>query len=142
MNILVFTHNEQHKKELFGWIGEACASAEVRNTMGAPITSTLGDTWLLAIDNEMLQGFCAITLQKNGKAKLHAFHSELSSKSGQVESALITEAVKQSGKMGAQSVSVVDYAERYRIYKLQGWKAGVERGKRFRNYSKELEGGK
>ncbi|MHB1490002.1 MAG: hypothetical protein ACYCTH_05825 [Cellulomonas sp.] len=142
MHVLVFTHCDADKKTLFGWIGEACASADVRNTLGAPITSSPGDTWLLAIDGEVLQGFCAITLLKSGKAKLHAFHSELSKKSGQAETALIKEAVNQANKMGAKSISVVDYTERHQVYELQGWKAGVERGKHFRDYSKELEGGK
>lgn len=142
MDMMILKHNDADKNELFSWIGEACASAEVRNTLGAPITSTAGDTWLLAIDNQVLQGFCAITRLKSGKAKLHAFHSELSTKSGQVESALICESVKQADKMGAKSISVVDYTERYRVYELQGWKVGAERGKRFRDYSKELEGDK
>ena len=142
MHVLVFTHGDTDKKELFGWIGEACASAEVRNTLGAPITSSPGDTWLLAIDGGVLQGFCAITLLKSGKAKLHAFHSELSSKSGQAETALIKEAVKQAKNLGANSINVVDYTERHKVYEMQGWKAGVERGKRFRDYSKGLEGGK
>ncbi len=142
MNILTLAHNDCDKKELFGWIGEACANPAVRTALGAPITSTPGDVWLLAIDDQKLQGFCAITLLKSGKAKLHAFHSELSTTSGKVESSLIGAAVKQAEKMGAQSIAVVDYVERHRVYDLQGWKAGVERGKRFREYSKTLNGGK
>lgn len=140
--VLVFTHCDADKKELFGWIGEACASAEVRNALGAPITSTPGDVWVLAIDNEALQGFCALTLQKSGKARLHAFYSELSKQSVQVETTLIREAVKQANKMGAKTISVVDYIERHRVYELQGWKAGMERGNRFCDYSKELKEGK
>lgn len=142
MEILTLTHNDHDKKELFGWIGEACTSASVRNAMGAPITSTSGDVWLLAIDDLKLQGFCAITLLKSSKAKLHAFHSDLSTKSIKVESALLSAAVKQASNMGATSLNVVDYMERHRVYETQGWTAGIERGKRFCEYSKKLGGEK
>lgn len=141
MKTLTFTHSDTEKKELFAWIGEACASAAVRNELGAPITSTPGDIWILAVEGEALHGFCAVTVQKNGKAKMHGFYSDLSGKAGMAESMLIPAAEQQAMALGAKSIHVVDFVERRRVYEFQGWKAGIERGKRFRDYSKELKEG-
>lgn len=138
MRILTIPHTLERRRELFAWIGEACASAVVRNALGAPITSALGeDTWLLAIDGDELLGFCAVQMLKSRKAaKLHAFYTYL--RNGKDDDALRDTAARFAAGAGATEISITDHAANADAYSRQGWEVQGARGNQYAVFRKAL----
>ena len=140
MDILRFEHDEKHKRELFGWIGEACASAAVRAELGGPITSSPGNVWFLAVEGKRLLGFCGVSVSpKTKKAKLHGMVVLEPTKNGAIEETLHTSAEIEAMGRGAGELLSVDKEEKRKTFETLGWKAIGERGKQYRIFSKTLE---
>ncbi len=140
MDVLRFEHDEKHKRELFGWIGEACASAAVRSELGSPITSRPGDVWFLAVEKKRLLGFCGVSLfPKTKKAKLHGMVVLDPSKNGATEEALHTSSWIEAMGHGVEELQTVDKEEKRTFLEGQGWKVVGNRGKQYRIFSKTLE---
>ena len=140
MDILRLEHDEKHKRELFGWIGEACASASVRAELGGPITSSPGDVWFVAVEGKRLLGFCGLSIsEKTKKAKLHGM-VVLDPSNGLMDERLHMSAeVEAKGSGRANELLFVDKGTKQRDFENQGWKVIGERGKLYRIFSKTLE---
>ena len=139
MKTLRFEHKDQDKRELFGWIGEACASAEVRNSLGAPITSSAGDVWLVVTKDNALLGFCAISrLKSRNAARMHALYSVDTALALTVESTLRKAAENEAIAAGASEISTVDKVERVKVYEFNKWQVTGTRGQNYRTSSKQL----
>ena len=136
MRIFVLPHDEAHKRELFGLIGEFCASSAVRNALGAPISSVSGrDTWLVAMNDDEVTGFCALQALKNGKtAKLHALYG----KQPKVTAKLRKEALQLAKIKEIQEISVIDRDSLAPVYQAEGWLGNHVRGQ-YVTYSRVVE---
>lgn len=140
MDTLRFEHDEKHKRELFGWIGEACASPAVRAELGGPITSRPGDVWFLAVEGERLLGFCGVSVStKTKKAKIHGLVILDPTKKGEVEERLHMSAEVEAKGRRAEELLSVDKEEKQKTFETLGWKVVGERGKQYRIFSKTLE---
>ncbi len=127
MELLKFTHDVHDlpkTRELFGLVGEFCVDPVIRAELGAPISSAAGDTWLVAKDGEAVQGFCVISMQKNGKAKLHALYAPTAALSGSLRRA----ATKEAKGAGAKAITYTVPAAQAEAMKKDGWTEGVARG--------------
>nr|EES51962.1 MAG: hypothetical protein UBAL3_95390023 [Leptospirillum ferrodiazotrophum] len=138
MDVLRFPHDDKNKRDLFGWIGEVCASASVRAELGAPVTSAPGDVWFVAVEGKRLLGFCGVSILKNRKAKLHGM-VVLAPSQKSIEETLKTMAEVEAIGHGATEILVVDKETRQKEYEGQGWKVIGDRGKQYRLFSKALE---
>lgn len=126
MDILKYVYEVHTPKtrELFGLVGEFCVDPVVRAELGAPISSQPGDVWLVAMDGGEVQGFCCITLQKNGKAKLHALYAPSAATVG----SLRRTAVKEAKSVSANAITHIAQAAQSTTLEKEGWRAGTARG--------------
>lgn len=120
-------------RALFALVGEFCASASIRSDMGAPISSAQGDTWLVAKSGEAVVGFCIVSQQKNGIAKLHGLFAP----SADAANKLLAAAVKAAKNAGATGMTHTAAAAHVAPLKKHGWVAGPARGQ-YVTYTKEL----
>lgn len=125
MEIRKFIFEGAQKRKLFALVGEFCVDAKLRAELGAPISSAPGDIWLVGIiDGEAVTGFCALTPQKNGKARLHAFHAD----THVVAKALRREAVKEAKGISANALHYTASGELTEILMHEGWAPSLTRG--------------
>ena len=135
MKIQRYEHNDEKKRELFGWIGEACASIAIRNHLGNAISSKPGDVWLLAIEGDQLLGFCSVSpLKSQSAGNLHALYAFPDSKEQAVESKLRKAAVAEAKKMELEAIRITDFRKLKPFYTKDGWKAVGDRGQNYHVY--------
>lgn len=135
--IKIIIHDAEHKRELFGLIGEACASAAVHRQLGIPIVSANGDCWIIATDvaGEMA-GMCGLSPLKSGASiKLHGLYA---GEDAELLTTLKNEACKQVKKMGAKELLITDQISFKSTYEQEGWQMVGPRGKKYLAYRKEI----
>ena len=138
MDILVFTHDapgSPKTRELFGLVGEFCASATLRAELGTPISSAQGDTWLVAQEREgePVAGFCVVSRQKNGRARLHALLAPTAALSGALRRAAATHARAAGAKTMAHTAPSTQSAAMCK----DGWRPAQVRGQ-YITFEKDL----
>jgi hypothetical protein len=140
IEITRYPHDAEHKRELFGLIGEFCVSLKVRNELGGPISSDENHVWFVATaPDRSVVGFVSVIPQKGGKAKLaHLYLPVIAAWSGGIEIRLIKACEQEALKMGAKELHTVDYARREKFYHIHGWRKGAQRGQ-FITYTKSLK---
>ena len=120
-------------RALFSLVGAFCVDPAVRADLGAPISSEPGDTWILAQEKDKVEGFCIVSNQKNGRARLHALYAPMA----RVQKALRDEAVLVAAGLGAGAIAYVAPAIRGKALGKEGWKAGTARGQ-YRTFEREV----
>ena len=136
MDLLVLTHDAPGSpgtRKLFALVGEYCADASLRSDLGTPISSAPGDAWLIARDGEAVAGFCVVSSQKNGRAKLHALHAPTAAIAGTLRRA----AIKQAKAGGAKEIAYTAAPSEAAALRKDGWARGQERGQ-YITFTKEL----
>ncbi len=141
-SIKPFIHNEEQKRDLFGFIGEYCASKFVREVLGGLITSELGQFWFVALTQHgEVMGFASILPQK-GKAKMAHLCVDLQETPDVVKQALeknlINVCEEKACQLGLAEIHTVDYVKREQFYFIYGWQKGAVKGQ-FATYTKELK---
>lgn len=140
MKIKLYRHDDSNKRELFSVVGEACVSIDVRNAIGNPITSSPGDTWLVAMDGDSLCGFCILSFLKSGNANLHGFYVAETALAVTVDARLREAAEKEAGKQGSHEIRTIDFERRRLVYETRRWSVAGQRGKQFLLYTKQIKG--
>lgn len=133
--IRIIMYDAEHKRELFGLIGEACTSATVHRLLGNPIVSAKGDCWIIAVDDAgELTGMCCLSPSKTS-IKLHGLYANDNSK---LLAKLRSEACKQAKKMGAKELVITDRVGLRDTYEHEGWQVVGPRGKNYLAYRKDI----
>jgi len=134
-------HTAATKQELFGLIGEFCASTKVREALGGPISSDENHIWFVAVSpSDEVIGFVAVVPQKGGKAKMVHLYIAIEGKwSAGIQKRLVEACEQEAKDMQDVELHTVDYSAREAWYKIYGWQASGHRG-RFATYSKRLDG--
>lgn len=138
MNIIRLPHDAEHKRELFGLIGEYCASAEVRASLGGPISSDEQHVWFVALQPDgAVAGFAAAVPQSNARGRIAHLYIT-APKFHALEAKLLRACEKELAGSGRLHLSLIDYARRESFYHVHGWTAGAARGQ-FTTYTKEVK---
>lgn len=140
MKIERIIHNTERRRELFGLIGEFCASRETTNELGAQVTSEPGDVWFIALVAGEVAGFAAIHPQKNGRARMMHLYVVPGVTIQGVDRRLVQACETEAKSMGVRELVTVDYGKRQRFYEFNGWRPDGQRG-RFLTYEKRLSDG-
>ena len=135
--IKILPHEPEHKKELFGLIGEACASMAVHKALGNPITSTRGDTWIVSTNEAgEMTGMCGMSaLKSKSSIKLHGLYAGDDEK---LASKLRKEAAKQAKANGASEITITDRLALVATYEKEGWSVIGQRGQNYVAFRKDI----
>lgn len=140
MLIRHYKHDAETTRELFGLLGEHLLSSRVHTAIGAKITSAIGDLWFVALDGNVVKGFCKLTPSKKPKEinlrAFYAFGDEA------VEKALLQATATHARTMGAETIEAIEIAEKAPLFTSIGWHDRAASGLTYRRYACDLTSNK